>query len=93
MSEFGLALVTGASRGIGLAIAKKLIAEGYGVIGTATTEAGTDFITKELGNKGAEVYSLILDISNKAAIELFLGQLREKELTPFYFDQQRRHHS
>ena len=50
MSKCGLALITGASRGIGLAIAKKLIGEGYAVIGTATSESGANFIEKDREN-------------------------------------------
>ena len=56
MSKSGLAIITGASRGIGLAIAKKMIAEGYAVIGTATSETGAAFIEKELGEDGADVH-------------------------------------
>jgi 3-oxoacyl-[acyl-carrier protein] reductase len=82
MNEYGLALVTGASRGIGFAIAKQLIAEGYAVIGTATTETGTSFIRKELGASGAEVHALILDVSNRTSIEGFLEKLTQKQLAP-----------
>ncbi len=50
-----IALVTGASRGIGKAIATSLAAQGMTVIGSATTERGAEALTaywKEAGNAG-----------------------------------------
>ena len=47
-AEIQLALVTGASRGIGRAIARELASQGFAVIGTATTPAGAAAISEEL---------------------------------------------
>ena len=47
-----VALVTGASRGIGKAIAKYLAISGARVIGTATTQSGAESITENLKNFG-----------------------------------------
>ena len=63
MLENDIALVTGASRGIGQAIAKALAGAGAKVIGTATTEAGAASITTSLGNNGR---GAVLDVGNAA---------------------------
>ena len=47
-----IALVTGATRGIGRAIAEELSAKGAFVIGTATSEKGAEAISAYLGEKG-----------------------------------------
>ena len=67
-----IALVTGASRGIGAAIAKELVAQGYTVIGTATTEAGAEKITAALcGNsKGA-----VLNVNDAGAGESLIDSI------------------
>ena len=65
--EGQVALVTGASRGIGRAIAKMLAAQGATVVGTATTEAGACAIGDALAAHGGR--GLVLDVRDAAACE------------------------
>ncbi len=60
-----IALVTGASRGIGRAIAERLADDGFFVVGTATSDAGADSISVYLGDKGQGIK---LDVSNVDSI-------------------------
>jgi 3-oxoacyl-[acyl-carrier protein] reductase len=72
-----IALVTGASRGIGAAIALRFAAEGARVIGTATTEAGAARIGASLaayGGRGA-----LLDVANQASIDALIADVEAKE--------------
>ena len=62
-----VALVTGASRGIGRAIAATLAGQGFLVIGTATTEAGAQAIGAALAAHGGQ--GLALDVNDAAAAE------------------------
>ena len=62
-----VALVTGASRGIGRAIAMALAAQGMKVIGTATSEAGAAAIGEALGALGGS--GLKLDVTDGAALD------------------------
>ena len=66
------ALVTGASRGIGQAIARALANAGARVIGTATSQSGADGITSWLGNNGR---GAVLDVGSAASIDALLGDL------------------
>ncbi len=66
-----VALVTGASRGIGRSIAAKLVEHGYFVVGTATTQAGADEIGESLGDAGA---GRRLDVQDDVSVDaLFTG--------------------
>ena len=69
MSEQRVALVTGASRGIGQAIAKRLVADGLFVVGTATSDSGADAVQAELGEQGAGIVLRIDDDSAVTALE------------------------
>ena len=64
--ERRIALVTGASRGIGKAIAARLVADGMFVVGTATTPPGAARIQEELGAGGAGVELRLEDDSQVA---------------------------
>ncbi|MBD3647123.1 MAG: 3-oxoacyl-ACP reductase FabG [Pseudomonadales bacterium] len=70
------ALVTGASRGIGKAIAAGLAEQGARVLGTATTEDGARAISDTLGDSGAG-YSL--DVSSEESIESFFEAIKDEE--------------
>lgn len=68
-----VALVTGASRGIGAAIAEGLGAEGALVIGTATSAAGAEAINARLQVSGGA--GRVLDVSVPGAIEALIGEI------------------
>jgi 3-oxoacyl-[acyl-carrier protein] reductase len=74
-----VALVTGASRGIGQAIARTLAEAGARVIGTATSESGAAGISASLGDKGR---GAMLDVGNAASIDALLADLDAKNEMP-----------
>ena len=74
-----LAVVTGASRGIGKAIALRLIESGHEVIGTATTQTGAESISRLLGAGGQ---GFVLNISTQQAISAFLDELKREQRVP-----------
>ena len=65
------ALVTGASRGIGNAIALELKQKGYSVIGTATSQTGVDSLLEK------DIEGYILDLNSKDSIDQFWSLLEE----------------
>ena len=73
-----VALVTGASRGIGAAIAQALGKQGAVVIGTATTQNGADQITAALQQAGIKGAGLALDVNDAVQIEAVLKQIAEQ---------------
>jgi 3-oxoacyl-[acyl-carrier protein] reductase len=74
-----IALVTGASRGIGQAIARTLAEAGARVVGTATSEAGAAAISASLGDKGR---GAVLDVSSSASIDALLADLDSRNEMP-----------
>jgi 3-oxoacyl-[acyl-carrier protein] reductase len=62
------ALVTGASRGIGRAIAERLADDGFFVVGTATSDAGADSISGYLGEKGKGIKLDVADAESIAEV-------------------------
>ncbi len=75
--ENEIALVTGASRGIGQAIALALGRAGAKVVGTATSPAGAERITATLGEHGIEGRGLVLDVTDPGSIESGLEEMEE----------------
>lgn len=68
-----IALVTGATRGIGRAIAEELVAKGAFVVGTATSENGAASISAYLGEKGK---GLVLNVAEAESIDNVLAQIK-----------------
>lgn len=70
-----IVLVTGASRGIGAAIAQTLGKEGATVIGTATSDGGAENINVALQEAGINGMGIALDVNNSSQIEAVLAEI------------------
>lgn len=74
-----IALVTGATRGIGAAIAQALAAAGATVVGTATSESGAQTISAALGGKGR---GIVLNITDAESVQTAIKDIQDNEGSP-----------
>jgi len=77
-----IAFVTGASRGIGRAIAEGLGKEGATVIGTATTQSGADAISERLAAAGIEGTGLQLNVADQVSIDAAMTFIKDNYAAP-----------
>ena len=73
-----ICLVTGASRGIGQAIAQKLGAQGATVIGTATSKEGAEKITEALKSSGIEGEGCVLNVTETESVDALMTHINDK---------------
>ncbi|MGS2743194.1 3-oxoacyl-ACP reductase FabG [Halomonas sp. LS-001] len=76
--ERRVALVTGASRGIGRAVAHELARQGRIVVGTATSDAGAEKIDADFKAQGFEGVGMCLNVNDQASIDSVLKQVTEQ---------------
>jgi 3-oxoacyl-[acyl-carrier protein] reductase len=82
MLKNDIALVTGASRNIGNAIALALAGAGAKVIGTATTAEGAEALTASFASHAYNGRGAVLDVGDPASIEALLAQLEAADEMP-----------
>ncbi|RKR06351.1 3-oxoacyl-[acyl-carrier-protein] reductase [Kushneria sinocarnis] len=80
--EARVALVTGATRGIGQAIARELGRQGRIVVGTATSESGAERIDADLAAHGIEGAGMMLDVTDGDAVAELLARVGERFAAP-----------
>jgi len=80
--ENEIAFITGASRGIGQAIALELGKQGATVIGTATSEKGASAISEYLKEAGINGTGMMLDVTDQSSVDTVVKELEAKYGTP-----------
>ncbi len=80
--ENEVALITGASRGIGKACALALGAAGATVVGTATSDSGAEAISAYLKENGIKGMGVKLDVTHQAEVDLVLDSITEQFAAP-----------
>ena len=73
-----IALVTGASRGIGASIAVELARKDFLTIGTATSSQGAEIIQKNFALHNLEGYGMVLNVNDNESITQLLATISEK---------------
>lgn len=81
-TEKKVALVTGASRGIGRAVSDRLGREGFIVIGTATSENGAAAISQRFADAGIEGAGKVLNVNDKDQVQALIKEISEEYAAP-----------
>lgn len=76
--EDGVVLITGGSRGLGLALARRYARAGYRVAICARNQSGLDAARRLLAAEGLEVYTVVCDVSDEAAVKQMIRDVESR---------------